>query len=147
MKEKLLTILGTIGCIISGFFGGMDAAMQILIIFMALDYITGLVVAGIFHNSPKTDNGALESHAGLKGLIRKGMMLVIVYVAMKIDIVTGANYIRDAVCIAFVTNELISIIENAGLMGVPIPAVVTNAIEVLKAKSEADQERGEELHD
>ena len=48
----------------------------------------------------------------------------------------GSNFIRDAVVIAFIANETISVIENAGLMGVPIPAVITRAIEVLKEKAE-----------
>ena len=110
--------------------------MTTLIIFMAIDYITGLMVAGIFKRSKKTQNGALESRAGFKGLCRKGVMLLIVLVACRLDIELHTTYIRDAVCIAFIANETISIIENAGLMGVPIPKVITKAIELLKTKEE-----------
>lgn len=62
------------------------------------------------------------------------MTLLIVFVAVRLDLLIGTNYLRDGVCIAFIVNEVISITENAGLMGVPIPAVITNAISVLKKK-------------
>ncbi|MFG6378973.1 MAG: phage holin family protein [Lachnospiraceae bacterium] len=120
-------------------FGGFDAAMVTLLIFMAVDYISGMIVAGVFKKSQKTKNGALESGAGWKGLCRKGMTLVIVLIAVRLDMVIKTNYIRDMVCIAFIANETISIIENAGLMGVPVPAVITKAIEVLKEKSEREE--------
>lgn len=136
MKNAICTAIGTVGSVIAGIFGGWDAAMMTLVIFMLIDYVSGLIVAGVFHNSGKTENGSLESKAGWKGLCRKGMTLLIVLIGARLDILMGAAYIRDAVCIAFIANETISIIENAGLMGVPIPAVITNAIEVLKKKSE-----------
>lgn len=105
---------------------------------MAIDYVTGLIVAGVFHNSGKTENGALESRAGWKGLCRKGVSLLVVLVACRLDLITGTNFIRDAVVIAFVANETISIVENAGLMGINIPPAITAAIEVLKKKSDTD---------
>lgn len=138
MKEKICTVLGIIGGTISAAFGGWDAALITLMIFMAIDYITGLVVAGVFHKSPKTDGGALESRVGWKGLCRKGMTLLIVLIACRLDLVMGSTFIRDAAIIAFIANETISIIENAGLMGVPIPKVITRAIEVLKKKADGD---------
>lgn len=107
---------------------------------MGLDYITGLIVAGVFHRSPKTVNGSLESRAGWKGLCRKGVTLLIVLVACRLDNITGSNCIRDGVVIAFVANETVSIIENAGLMGIPIPTVLTKAIEILKNKQEEQEE-------
>ncbi len=105
---------------------------------MGSDYLTGLVVAGVFHASRKTKNGALESRAGWKGLCRKGATLLVVLVACRLDLIMGSNFIRDAVVIAFVANETISIIENAGLMGVPIPPVIVRAIDVLKQKAESE---------
>lgn len=138
MKLKLLTIIGLIGSWIASLFGGWDAALVTLIIFMGIDYVTGLIVAGVFHTSEKTKNGALESRAGWKGLCRKGVTLLVVLVAVRLDLVMGSNFIRDAVIIAFIANETISIIENAGLMGIPIPAVITKAIEVLKNKAESE---------
>ena len=80
-----------------------------------------------------------------KGLCRKGVSLLVVLVACRLDMIMGSNFIRDATVIAFIANETISIIENAGLMGVPIPSVITKAIEVLKKKSEReDKKDGEE---
>jgi toxin secretion/phage lysis holin len=136
MKTTICTALGVVGSVIASAFGGWDAAMTTLLIFMGVDYLTGLVVAGVFHTSPKTENGALESRAGWKGLCRKGVTLLIVLVACRLDLVMGSTFIRDAAIIAFIANETISIIENAGLMGVPIPAVVVKAIEVLKENAE-----------
>ena len=85
----------------------------------------------------------MESGAGWKGLCKKGVTLLVVLVACRLDLVMGSNFIRDAVVIAFVANETISIIENAGLMGVPIPTVITKAIEVLKKKSESEDSKHE----
>ena len=96
------------------------------------------VVAGIFHNSRKTETGSLESLAGWKGLCRKGVSLLIVLVACRLDLIMGSSFIRDATVVAFVANETISIIENAGLMGVPIPEIIVKSIEVLKNKAEKE---------
>jgi len=138
MKEIVCTIIGVLGGGIAAMFGGWDAALTTLVIFMAIDYATGLIVAGVFHKSKKTDTGTLESRAGWKGLCRKGVTLLIVLVACRLDLIIGSNFIRDAAVIAFVANETISIIENAGLMGVPIPAVIIKAVDVLTKKAESE---------
>ena len=136
MREGIFAVAGIVGSVIASFFGGWDAALATLLIFMGIDYLTGLIVAGVFKRS-KTENGALESRAGWKGLCRKGVTLLVVLVACRLDLVMGSNFIRDAVVIAFTANEAVSIIENAGLMGVPIPAVITKTIDVLKKKEES----------
>ena len=138
MKQTLCAIWGLIGSAIASLFGGWDAGLATLLIFMAIDYMSGLIVAGVFHTSNKTDTGALESRAGFKGLCRKGMTLLFVLVAYRLDLVIGTNYIRDAVIIAFTANETISLLENAGLMGLPLPAVITKAIDVLQKKVEVE---------
>ncbi len=138
MKEKICVILGLIGSAVASVFGGWDTGLVTLLIFMGLDYISGLIVAGIFHASTKTDTGALESRAGWKGLCRKGMALIFVLVAYRLDLVIGTDYIRDAVIIAFIVNETISLVENAGLMGVPLPAIIKKAIDILQKKSESE---------
>lgn len=92
-----------------------------------------------FHASPKTKSGTLESRAGWKGLCRKGATLLIVLVACRLDAVMGSTFVRDAVVIGFICNETISIIENAGLMGLPIPAALTKAVDILKQRSETEQ--------
>lgn len=141
MKEHILyVILGTIGGAISTLFGGWDSALTTLVIFMGIDYVTGLMVAGIFKNSTKTKNGALESHTGWKGLCRKGVTLLIVLVACRLDVTVGTTFIKDATVIAFIANETISLVENAGLMGVPIPSAITKGIDVLKNKADVDYE-------
>ena len=94
------------------------------------------IVAGVFHASPKSRTGALESRAGWKGLIRKGETLLIVLVACRLDAVMATSFVRDAVVIGFICNETISIVENAGLMGLPIPAALTKAVDILKQRSE-----------
>lgn len=136
MKNAICGILGMIGGAIASAFGGWSAGLTTLLIFMAIDYLSGLIVAGVFHRSPKSEGGALESRAGWKGLVRKGMTLLIVLIGCRLDIMLGIMYIRDALIIAFIINELLSIIENAGLMGVPIPKALENAIELLRQKTE-----------
>ena len=138
MKERLCTVIGAAGGVISTMLGGWDTGLQTLIIFMAIDYITGLIVAGVFHKSRKTDTGALESRAGWKGLCRKGVSLLIVLIGYRLDILIGTPYIRDAVIIAFTLNELISIVENAGLKGIPMPTIITKAIDVITKKAESE---------
>lgn len=136
MKNMICTTIGIVGSGIASCFGGWTAAMTTLLIFMVIDYITGLVVAGVFHKSKKTENGALESKAGFKGLCKKSMILLFVLIGYRLDLAIGTAYIKDAVCIGFMVNELISIIENAGLMGISVPAPIAKAIDILKDKSE-----------
>ena len=141
MKEMICTAVGITGSFIANFFGGWTAGMTTLIVFMAIDYISGLIVAGVFHNSEKTSSGTLESRAGWKGLCRKGMSLLVVLVAYRRDLVIGTSYVRDTVVIAFVCNELISILENAGLMGIPLPGVLNKAIDILQNKTNKESEQ------
>lgn len=138
MKDLVITIIGAIGSAIAYLFGGWDSAMISLIAFMAIDYITGIIVAGVFKKSSKTKNGGLESKAGFKGLCRKCAIILFVLAGHLLDVVIGADYIRNAIIIAFMANELISIVENAGLMGVPIPSIITKAIEILKEKGKEE---------
>ena len=142
--DGICLAVGVIGSFIASMFGGWDSALTTLVIFMGIDYLTGLLVAGVFHASDKTDGGTLESRAGWKGLCRKGVSLLIVLVACRLDLIiggvgNGSTFIRDACIIGFVTNEAISIIENAGLMGIPIPSVILKGIDVLKKKSDESE--------
>lgn len=135
MKNEFLAVFGLIGAFISSLFGGWSTALATLVIFMGIDYAMGLIVAGVFHASKKSENGCLESHAGWKGLVRKGITLTLVLVAYRLDLMIGESYIKDAVSIAFVANEAISIIENASLMGIKVPKFLMKAIGMLKEKS------------
>ena len=146
MKANVVySIVGAVGGFIAMAFGGWSDALITLIVFMSIDYTTGLIVAGVFKKSKKSESGALESRAGFKGLCRKGVALLIVLVAVRLDIVMHTSYIKDAVIIAFIANESISIIENAGLMGIPIPGVIAKAIDVLKEKDGAADGGNNEL--
>ena len=135
-KVAIMTGAGVIGGMISQAFGGWDAALITLLLFMAVDYLSGLIVAGVFQASDKSASGSLSSVACWQGLLKKGMTLVIVLVAARLDIVLGTAFVRDAVVIAYVVNETISIIENAGLMGLPVPDVIMSAIEQLQGKEQ-----------
>lgn len=131
--------VGSIGGIISAAFGGWSPLLTIFVGAMCIDYILGLVVAGVFHRSKKSQNGALESLAGWKGLCRKGAAVLIVWLACQFDVYLGSSFMRDAACISFITNEIISITENMGLMGVPMPKVITKAIDMLTSKNEEEK--------
>lgn len=132
MKQTVCTIFGVMGAGIAWAFGGWDTALLALLICMGVDYISGSVVALVFHKSPKTETGAYNSAYGLKGLSKKGLMLLFVLVAVQMDKLIGADYVRDAVCIGFCINEILSIVENLGLAGVPMPQAVTKALEQLQ---------------
>ena len=133
MKEWICAAAGTVGGLIAGLFGGWDAAMMTLLIFMIVDYATGLAV-GWCGKSTKSSTGGLSSKVGWKGLLKKGVVLLLVVVAVRLDVMLGTSYVRDAVCIGFCCNELLSIIENAGLLGVPLPVALKNAVELLQKK-------------
>ncbi len=134
-KDLILMTGGVIGGVLSSLFGGWDAILQTLLIFMAIDYITGIIVAGVFKNSTKTPTGRLDSYSCWTGLARKGMTLVIILVATRLDLIFGSSFIRDSVCTAYIVNEIISIVENAGLMNLPVPSVIKDAIEKLHDKT------------
>lgn len=134
MKETICTALGVVGSFIAAAFGGWDAALAALIVCSCIDYVSGSIVALVFHNSRKSESGAYNSAYGLKGLCKKGLMLLFVMVAVQIDQLMGADYVRDAVCIGFCTNEVLSIVENLGLAGVPMPQAVVDALEQLQSK-------------
>lgn len=134
MKESICTVLGILGAGIAWAFGGWDAAMAALLVCIAVDYISGSIVALVFHKSSKTETGAYNSSYGIKGLFKKGLMLLFVLVAVQIDRLLGVDYVRDAVCIGFCSNEILSIVENLGLAGIPLPSTVTNALEQLQKK-------------
>lgn len=134
MKELICTAMGLMGAAAAWAFGGWDAALTALVICMAVDYISGSTVALVFHKSRKTESGAYNSAYGLKGLCKKGLMLLFVVVAVQADRLLGADYVRDAVCIGFCVNEILSIVKNLGLAGVPLPQAVVKALEQLQDK-------------
>ena len=132
------TAVGFAVGMISWLVGGFDTPILALILCMGVDYATGLIVAGVFQSSPKTKGGGLDSRVGWKGLARKFVTVLIVVIANLADMMLGLHYIRDAVIAAFCANECISILENAGLMGIRIPKVLTTALEKLGEEAEHD---------
>ena len=136
MKDWICTAVGMVGAAAAWAFGGWDAALMALVICMAVDYISGSLVALVFHKSNKTVTGAYDSRYGLKGLCKKGLMLLFVVVAVQADRLLGADYVRDTVCIGFCVNEMISIVENLGHAGVPLPQAVVKALEQLSSKNQ-----------
>lgn len=134
MKQTVCTLFGLLGAGIAWAFGGWDAAMAALLVCMGVDYVSGSIVALVFRRSTKSETGSYNSAYGLKGLCKKGLMLLFVLVAVQIDRILGVDYVRDAVCIGFCSNEVLSIVENLGLAGVPMPQAVTKALEQLQSK-------------
>lgn len=139
-KNWLLGALAAAGSALAGALGGWDGALELLLAMMAADYLTGWLVAAVWKKSNKSRSGALDSRAGWKGLCRKGAVLVLVWVGVMLDELLGAHYVRTAVCIFFIGNEGLSLLENLGLMGVPFPTFLKNALEALR-------EKGDEGHD
>ena len=140
-KEIISAAAGSVGAMAVKLLGAWNGALTTLLIFRATDYITGLLLAAVFKKSPKSQNGALESRAGFKGLARKGITLLIVMLAFRLDALTNQSFIASGVIIAFITNEAISITENAALIGIPMPGVLVKAIDVMKSESGEGQEQ------
>lgn len=136
MKTTILGFIALVLATVTTLLGGWDAGIVTLIIFMVIDYVTGIIVAAVFKVSDKTESGTLSSKVGWIGLCKKAVILLFVLIACRLDLILNTNYIRDAVIIGFALNELLSIIENAGVMGIPLPKVLLNAIEVLKNKED-----------
>lgn len=137
MRDWICTALGVAGGLAASAFGGWSAGMTTLLVCMSVDYLTGLMVAGIFHASGKTKGGALESRAGWKGLARKVVTMLLVLTAHRLELLAGVSAIRDAAVIGFCANELLSITENAALMGVPLPAPLARGLELLQKETAA----------
>lgn len=136
MKTLILAVLASLGGMLVEALGGWDMTLKALLCFMAADYGTGLLLAGVFRRSPKTQAGALSSSAGFRGLLRKGCILLLVLMAVLLDQAAGTGCIRTAVCLFFMANEGLSVLENLGLMGVPYPAFLRNMLEALRQKSD-----------
>ena len=132
IKNSILVALSTICGFIGNQLGGWDASLKVLVGIMTIDYITGVIVAGFRKKSNKSQDGSLSSKAGFYGLCRKCFILMLVWSAVMIDSLIGEKFIRTTVCMFFISNEGISVIENAGLLGIPLPDVLRNMFEILK---------------
>ena len=139
-KTTVGAFIGVVGAFVAKSMGGWDAALVTLLTLMAIDFATGLMVAGVFHKSKKTETGALSSNIGWKGLCKKVFTMMFVLVGYRVDITLGIDMVRNSVIIGYGAIELISIVENAGLMGLPVPAIIIKAIDLLSAKADPDKQ-------
>ena len=136
IKNSVLVVLSVVGSAVAGALGGWDGFLKVLLCMMLCDYITGLLVAGVWKNSGKSETGALDSRAGFKGICKKCVVLMLVWLAAMMDRGLGLDYARTAVCIFFIGNEGLSLLENIGLMGVPYPEFFKNALESLRKQGD-----------
>jgi toxin secretion/phage lysis holin len=136
MKEIICAIIGIVGGVVVTFLSGRDSVIVALIVFMAIDFITGILVAAVFKTGKHGSRTGLESKVCWKGLYKKGVSLLICLMAAYFDRLLGTGFVLNAVAIGFIVSESISIIENAGLMGIPIPPQLRNAIAILKSNKD-----------
>lgn len=136
VKNIVFAALAAAGAMVAQALGGWDLTLKALVAFMAVDYVTGLLVAAVFRRSPKTERGALSSRAGFIGLVKKCDILLLVLLAVMLDNATGSGFIRAGVCLFFTANEGLSILENLGLMGVPYPQFLQDMLEAMRKKND-----------
>ena len=140
LKNSVLAGLAAVGSFLAGALGGWDAPLALLVALMAADYLTGVLVAAVWQRSDKSATGALDSKAGFRGLVKKGMILLLVWLGVLLDEAVGAGYVRMAVVLFFLGNEGLSLLENLGLMGIPFPAFLRRALEALREQGDGGQE-------
>ena len=136
--DRIVKALAMVGGAIAGALGGWDTMMAVLCCMMAIDYATGLICAAM-GKSEKTASGHLDSNVGWKGLVRKGVILLVIVMAAQLDRIMpdGTRIFRDAMLCFYTATEGLSILENLGLMGVPFPQFVMRALEKLREKNDA----------
>ena len=134
------SVVGAIGGVFTLILGTWTIAITIMCICMGADIVTGVTVAKFFMASPKTESGGYSSREVRKGLMRKGGMCLVVLIAHYVDLLIGTQYIRDAVVVFTIFNEIMSILENVALMGVPIPKILLKGLDVLHEKTGEDEE-------
>jgi len=123
---KSLAVL--IGAALTTMFGGWDVMLRVLVLFVAIDYVVGVTAAWY--------EKKLSSEAGAKGIIKKFLLFVIVALAFQIDRAISQEIFRNLAIWFYMANEALSIIENAGRCGVPIPAFLKAALEQMKQKAD-----------
>ena len=132
VKFMIQAMFAFVGGAAAHFLGGCDAMLKALLLLIAIDYITGMLVALVFKKSRKTASGGASSIIGFKGIVKKMCEIAIVGVAVCLDDVMKSDYIRSLAIMFFIANEGLSILENAGLMGVKYPKKLKQMLDVLK---------------
>ena len=139
--KKITEFLAAVGGAIASFFVGLPPIIWILLAVMSIDYVTG-IVCGLMGVSPKTETGGLSSSAAFKGLLKKALIILVVLLAALLDkaVSMGAGVTFEAVagftCLWFIASEGFSILENVAAMGVPIPKILLQALEIMRSKGE-----------
>lgn len=138
--ERVIEYIAALGGLVVGMFGGWTPGSRVLVILMVVDYFTGIACALAGHSS-KTESGHFWSQVAFLGLLKKAMIMVVILVAAKLDSVLGgategAVLFRSAAEFFYIASEGLSIIENAGLLGVPVPKGIRQALEVLRDKND-----------
>ena len=135
--DKLVKALAAAAGAVAGLFGEWNATLTILATVMALDYVSGLIVAAC-GRSPKTEGGRLSSKAGFAGIARKALMMLLVGLATLIDKALGseAMVFQTSLTFYYIANEGLSILENAALMDVRFPKKLTRALESMREREE-----------
>ena len=126
-KESIFkSIVATVGTMFSALFGAWDIALQILVLFVVLDYLTGML-RGII-------NKDLSSNAGFKGIAKKSVIFIVLIVGVSLDrlLNTGQWVFRSLICYFYIANEGISILENCGALGLPLPEKLKDTLIQLK---------------
>ncbi len=142
IKNGVLAVLAAVGSFVANALGGWDAAMKVLVALMVADYITGVLIAAVWKKSRKSESGTLDSKAGFQGLLKKGMILLLVWLGVLLDEAFSSNYVRMAVILFFTGNEGISLLENLGIMGVPFPGFLKEMLEALREKGDNGETGG-----
>lgn len=146
MWKKVIEFLSAVGGAVVSFFTTMPPLVYILIGVMSIDYVTGLI-CGAMGKSKKTETGYLASHEAWKGLLKKGVILLVVLLANLLDIAVskGAGITVEAVmgatCLWFIASEGLSILENVASMGVPVPKILIRMLEIMREKGDAPEEK------
>ena len=144
MWKKIIEALAAAAGAVASFFCGLPPIMWVLMAVMTIDYITGLT-CGWMGVSPKTENGGLSSKEAFKGLLRKALIILVVLLAALLDYAVSMSAdiefaaVAGATCLWFIASEGMSILENASLMGVKIPKILLQALELFKGKGGGDK--------
>ena len=138
VKHGYCLAIGAIGGLLLTLWGDWNVALTILSVSMLIDIVTGVLVACVFGESPKSLYGGLSSKSFARGIIKKVGVFVVIWVGHGLDVMLNTDYIRNATIVAFIAAEFISVLENCALMGVPIPAFILRMIDVLKGEGEKE---------
>jgi len=133
--DKVWFIVVAFWAIIIDQLGGQTSHVVTLLTFMGIDYFSGILIPIVFRRSKRRKDGKLDSRICFRGLMKKCMMLGMVFIAHRLDITMSTNFICNAVMVALIVGETMSILEHADVIGIPIPAVLRRAMTLMREKA------------